>query len=144
MSKELDFAGYVLAWHAKAQAVADAKAAMKSLVDEELAMRKALAESVKTALGDKLKEGVNNYPTTAGTLKLTHKVKREIDEAAVSAAREAYALVNDAPVTFDTLIRVKYELDKRSYDKLAADGQAKRAVDTMVTSKPQTPELVLG
>lgn len=151
MSAPETFEQYVARWdglRAKAAALTAQKAALtkdidaelKTLTETEMAMRKAIAESVKTALGDKLKEGVNRFDMADGRkLKLTYAVTRAIDEAQIAVAREAYSKVNDAPVTFDELLRVKYELAKAEWNKLGAGG--KLAVSAMVTAKPAAPTL---
>ena len=135
-----DFLSYVAEWHSLQQQIEAAKAAMKPLVDKELKMRKALGESIATALGDKLKEGVNHYPLEDGrSLKFTYAVDRAVVEADIAPTREAYLLQNDRPVDFDALLRVKYELNKRDYDKLSPE--AKLIVSRMLTTKPKAPTI---
>lgn len=135
-----DFLAYVAEWYTLQQQIEAAKANMKPLVDKELKMRKALGESIATALGDKLKEGVNHYPLEDGrSLKFTYAVDRAIVEADISATREAYLLQNDRTVDFDSLLRVKYELSKREYDKLTPE--AKMIISRMLTVKPKAPTL---
>ena len=151
MSAPETFEQYVDRWdslRAKAAALTAQKAALtkdidaelKTLAETEMAMRKAIAESVRTALGDSLKEGVNRFDMADGRrLKFTYAVTRAIDESQIAVAKDAYAKVNDAPVTFDQLLRVKYELEKKEWNKLGAGG--KLAVSAMVTAKPAAPTL---
>lgn len=135
-----DFLAYVAEWYSLQQQIEAAKATMKPLVDKELKMRKALGESIATALGDKLKEGVNHYPLEDGrSLKFTYAVDRAIVEADIAPTREAYLLQNDRPIDFDALLRVKYELSKRDYDKLTPE--AKVIISRMLTVKPKAPTL---
>lgn len=151
MSEQETFEQYVDRWdglRAKAAALVAQKqeltktidAELKTLAENEMAMRKAIAESVKTALGEKLKEGVNRFPMADGRkLKFTYNLDRKIDEAQIAVAREEYSKVNDAPVTFDELLRVKYELAKTEWNKLGAGGKA--ALSAMITTKPSAPTM---
>lgn len=152
MSEEPEtFEQYVDRWDglkAKAAALVAQKQALtkeidaelKTIAETEMAMRKAIAESVKEALGDKLKEGVNRFDMADGRkLKFSYDLTRTIDESQIDVARQEYSKVNDAPVTFDELLRVKYELAKKEWNKLGAGGKA--AVSAMITTKPAAPTM---
>lgn len=135
------FEEYVLDWDGLVARIEAAKKDLKVLTDSEMTIRKAIAESVNKAVGG-LKEGVNTIPLGNGRkLKVTHTVKREIDQTMIPAVRETYNLLNDRPVVFDDLLRLKYELDKKSYDKLS--DEALKVVSRMVTAKPVAPVVVL-
>jgi len=109
-----------------------------SITPIEMLMRKSIAESVKTALGAKHKEGVNRFQMEDGkTLKLTYSVTRTIEEAEIKNARQAYAELNDTSVDFDACLRVKYELAKAEWNKLTDAG--KKALSRMITSKDAAP-----
>lgn len=137
---ELTFEQYVDAWDAKAKEIAKLKAKLKPLEAAEMQMRKAIEVSLKAAIGDELKEGVNDFTMVDGrTIKYTYSVERKISDAEVKNAREAYDKQNDKPVVFDQLLRVKYELDKKNWDTLS--GPAKVAVSCMITAKPKAPTL---
>ena len=134
------FLEYVAAWDAARAQIEQIEKTLKPLKAKELEMRKALAESIQTALGDKLKEGMNTYDLGDGrSLALGYMLDRKIEESEVASAREAYAQLNDRPVEFDALLRIKYELNKRDFDKLSAAGKA--AISDMVVTKPAAPTL---
>lgn len=138
----MTFEEYVQSWEDMTTQIAVLKKQLKPLTDKEMEMRRAIAESLKSALGDKLKEGVNNWTLPDGrTLKFEYKVKRDIAVAEIGNAREAYMTVNDRPVEFDDLLRIKYELEKKAWNKL--DGEAVKAVSRMVTAKEEAPALSL-
>lgn len=139
---EQSFEDYVKTWDNLVGRITQAKKDLKLLTDSEMVMRKGIAGSVGAAMTGGLKEGVNTFPMPDGRkLKVTRKVKREIDEALIGPTREAYALLNDNPVVFDTLLRVKYELAKAEWDKL--EGEAALVVSRMITSKDESPTVVL-
>lgn len=134
------FEEYVTAYDAVCAEVAAIEAKLKPLKAKELEMRKAIAASLDTALGEARVEGVNRFPMQDGrTLKYSYKVDRKIEESEIANAREKYSKQNDTPVTFDQLLRVKYELSKRDWDKLP--DAAKKAVSRMIVAKPATPSL---
>lgn len=127
------FEAYVAAW----EQVADAA---KRLKDLEMDMRKAIA----TSTFQNPKEGVNTHAMVDGRkLKLTHKYTRSVDEASIARARAEYELVNDRPVPFDNLLKVKYDLATTEYKKLELGSAAYLAVSHMVTVKPAAPALEL-
>jgi len=127
----------------KKRLTADIDAEIVKLAATEMTMRKAIANNVVTSLGDNLKEGVNNWNMSNGrSLKLTHKIDRKIDEAQIAMAREEYAKVNDSDgVTFDQLLRIKYELEVREFRKIEDKVGAALAVSRMLVSS--TPAHVL-
>ena len=108
--------------HAELQAIiADVEAALKPVKTAERKYRDSIAASMDAYLGEELKEGVNNYELSNGrTLKYTRTLERKVDDSALDTARKVYAEADDVPagVAFDDLLRVKYELDKRMYNKL--------------------------
>ena len=129
----------------KKRMTADIDAEIAKLAATEMTMRKAIANNVVTSLGDNLKEGVNNWNMSNGrSLKLTHKVDRKIDEAQIAMAREEYAKVNDSDgVTFDQLLRVKYELAVAEFRKIEDKVGAALAVSRMLVSSTPAPVLEL-
>lgn len=113
-------------------------AAIKELSTLEHAMRKAMVDVAFPTP----KEGVNDRVLADGRkLKATVKITRGINEAMIPLARSEYALLNDAPVEFDTLLKVKYELSVSAFRKLAGHSGALAAVSRMVTSKPAMPSV---
>jgi hypothetical protein len=136
------FEEYVAAWSTLRGQIQDNKQAMAATVAKELEMRKAITEALDKAIPG-LKEGVNKYPVAGvGVLSYTRKLKREVDETQIAVARAAFVALNtEQPIMFDEMLRTKYELDKKNWDKL--DEDAKRAVSTMITTTPSTPELEL-
>lgn len=115
---------------------------VKTLNEDERALRDSLAEGMRTFLGKDLKEGMNNYTlSNRRKLKFNNKVKREIVTPNISTAREAYAEAPDATIDFDRFLRVKYELDRKEFEKLVAGGPAAKAVAKMITSKYAAPEM---
>lgn len=134
------FLEYVNEWDELCALRAKLESQLAPVKAKELQMRKGIAESVKQALGDQLVEGVNNFPLGDGrTLKLTYKVDRSIAIESIEDARQAYGQLNDRPVEFDSLLRIKYELSKREFDKLGAAGKA--AIADMIIAKPAAPSL---
>lgn len=136
------FTDYVSEWDDLVDHIATLKKQLKVFTDKEMAMRKAIAESVQAAMADQWKEGMNTYPMPDGrNLKVNHKVTRTVEVSEIGPVRAAYELLNDRPITFDELLRVKYEIDKRNLDKL--EGEARNTVNRMITSKPAAPEVKL-
>lgn len=135
-----DFLTYVNTWDDLNAQIAKLKAKLKPLEDQEKKMRQALADSIKTALGEKLREGVNRYELPDGrAIKLTNKLDRKIEVAEIANAREAYSKQNDQPIPFDAILRTKFELDKREWDKLPDEAQ--KAISRMIITKPAMPTL---
>ena len=135
-----DFIDYVNKWDATKARMEELEKQLKPLNAKELEMRKAIATSIKGAM--QTKEGVNKYTLPDGrVLKLTLKIDRKIEEAAIAATRELFEQQNDTGgVTFDALLRVKYELSKRDFDKLPK--AAAKVASRMVVSKEAAPTLV--
>lgn len=139
------FTEYVDQWDSLVADINKAKAALKTLTDQELSMRKALADSVEQALGDKVREGTNYYELPDGRkLKVLVEYDRKVDAAQVDITRKEYATLNDVVVPFDDLIRVKYELSKTEFVKLAPASQAFKVVSDMITTKRKTPTVTLA
>ena len=125
------------AWEVLVAQVAELKAKLKPLAEAELEMRQ---ELVAAFTG--LKEGTNTFTLPdARIMKVVYKIERKIDESNVDNARAAFMALNDRAVDFDVLLRVKYELSKRSWDLLDAAG--KLAVSPMIIAKPQAPEVTI-
>lgn len=138
-----DFITYVEAWDALCGKIAEKKKELKEMTDSEMTMRKAIEASIETALGDAFKEGVNNYPLGDGrTLKVTRKIDRKIDPASLDLARDEYRKLNEAPVAFDDLLRIKYELEKKNFDKLS--GASYLAFSRAITEKNAAPTVELS
>lgn len=109
----------------------------KTVNESEREMRDGICESLRVFYGENLVEGMNTYKLSNGRkLKFTHKLDRKIDESRIQLARADY--VGD---DFDDLLRVKYELEKKAYDKL--DAEQKLAVSKMIETKPAAPTLVV-
>lgn len=136
----MTFEEYVSQWDDLAGQIAALKKQLKPLTDSEMAMRKAIVKSVAEALGSDWKEGTNTFKLADGrVLKIGYKLTREIAAAELPAAREEYSLLNDAPVAFDDLLRVKYELELREFRKL--EGQAAKVFSRVITTKEAAPEV---
>lgn len=136
-SKQMvEFIQYVEEWNQLCADIAKLEAKLKPLKAKEMAMRKAIVDSVGNA--QPLMEGMNSYQLDATRkLAIGYKLDRKIEEPAIALAREEYNKLNNRPVAFDQLLRVKYELNKRDYDKLSEPG--KLAVSRMITTKPAAP-----
>jgi hypothetical protein len=102
-----------------------------------------MRDSVRAALGDKFKEGMNNWPLTDGrVLKINCKIDRKIADSELETAKKEYGMLNDVPCTFDELLRIKYELDKKNFNKLT--GPAYKAFSRAVITSEQAPEVSLS
>jgi len=136
------FEEYVAKWDTLVAQIEVFKRQMKPLVEKEMEMRRAIHRQIAAAMGDLFKEGMNNYPMLDGRkLKVQNGIKREIDTIMIPVAREAYRLLNHREVPFDDLLRTKFELSKVDWNKVSVEGKA--AVSVMITSKPDTPSVVL-
>lgn len=114
----------------------------KSLSDMEMTMRKALFAATFPAP----KEGANTFELQDGRkLAATYKINRSIDESLVQATRAEYELLNERPVDFDELLKVKHELVTSAYRKLQpgeeAPGAAYIVISKMITAKPGSPTM---
>jgi hypothetical protein len=137
-----EFEKYVAEWDSLVGQIEQIKKQLKPLTDKEMEMRKSIHSSVCAALGDNLKEGTNTYTMPSGRkLKIVNNFKREIEVSMIPTAREAFSKLNDTSVSFDQLLRVKYELEKRAWSSLS--DAAKRAVSTMISTRPDTPQISL-
>lgn len=122
--------------------IAEVESTVKILKAEERIMRDGIAASLTTFFGKALKEGVNNYVlSNLRKLKFTYKVKREIEMSMVSVARAKFEAATDKVGSFDDLLRLKYELDKKAWNKIAAGGEASKAVSEMIVAKPEAPTI---
>lgn len=128
-------------WYEYQQLQAAVKDAMKAVDLAERELRDGIAASLKAFFADNLKEGTNNYVMSNGRkLKYTHKVDRKITEAELKNAREAYeAAAKEGDPTFDALLRLKYELAKKEWDKASDD--AVKAFSRCMTTKDAAPAL---
>lgn len=134
-----DFERFVNEWYDLQQLHEKIKDLIKPLAAAERKGRDGISESLVAFFGDGLKEGVNNYEMSNDRkLKYNHSIGREVDTAQIAVAREAYAKAGGT-VAFDDLLRVKYELDKRSYNKLGA--KELKAVSRMLVTKPKAATL---
>ena len=121
-------------------AIAEIKGLLKPLETAERKLRDGLAESLKTWLGENLKEGVNTYElSNLVKLKFENKIDRKIEISEIENARSAYdAIAGGAgTLSFDELLNTKYELAKSQYNKIG--DEAKHAVSRMIVSKPAAP-----
>lgn len=136
------FEEYVKDWDDTVAQIEALNETLKPLKAREMAMRKAIAASVQEALGADWKEGMNAYPLSSGRkLKVNNKLKRVIEVGEIEGTRAAFEALNDRPDSFDELLRIKYELDKRSFDKLS--DAARHVVSRMLVTKPEAPEVKL-
>ncbi len=137
------FNEYVQEWYKLKLKIKEERAALKTLTDKEMEMRKHIASAIQNVMGDEWKEGVNKFelPQGVGTVKINNKLTYEIVPDLMAAARESYERQNDRDFAFEALIRPKYELDKTIYNKLT--DQAKRSLSAMISIKPSTPEVDL-
>jgi hypothetical protein len=112
------------------------KAVAKLLADYEMSQRKTLFYHTFPAP----KEGANTFDLADGRkIKATHKINRTILEDQIGAARQAYSELNDRPVDFEDLLKVKYDLVVAPFRKL--EGPALLAVSRMVNAKDGAPDL---
>lgn len=128
-------------WHDLSQIVGFVKDTLKPLETQEREKRVAISSSLFTYFGDSLKEGVNNYPLSNGRkLKYSYGVDRKVAEAELEVAKKSYLdSAQPSDPKFDELLRIKYELEMKSFRKLSPEGRL--AVSRMVTSKPKSPTL---
>ena len=125
--------------------IAEVKDLLKPHETEERTKRDALAVSLNSYFGSKLKEGVNTYTLSNGRkLKYTYKVDRKVDNAQVAVARAAFDESVDKPtdMVFDEMLRVKYELAAASYKKVTGEA-AKLAVSRMLVTKAAASTLTV-
>lgn len=116
------------------------KAEAARLKDLEMTMRLAIMGSVKNHLGEAFKEGANTHKMADGRkITVTHKVNRTIDQTQIDVIREEYNRLNDRPIPFDDLLKVKYDLVIGPYRKL--DGKAAEIFSDLVTTKDGSPEV---
>lgn len=126
----------------KAKLTQHLDAELKLLTESEMTMRKSIAASVVAALGEAAKEGVNKYTLPDGRkLKLTVNKTRTIDPVSIALAREEWSKLNEhSKIDFDTVFRVKHELDKAMWNK-TTDGE-KLALSRCVVTKDAAPVVV--
>jgi hypothetical protein len=107
----------------------------KRLATEERKLRDALC----AAAFPKPTEGVNKRELVDGRIfKMTHKINRSVDEAAIPAMREALAKATNE-VTFDDIFKTKIDLQVGPYKKLAPELLV--IVNEAVVSKPGAPTI---
>ena len=130
-------------WYELQQLQEAVKQAMDGINKEERILRDRYAESLRSYFGDNLNEGVNTYTLSNDRkLKLTHKVDRKVEASALQEARKFYEeAAQPGDKAFDDVLRVKYELDKRNYDKLSP--AAAYAFSRCLVTKYATPTLSL-
>lgn len=129
------FEDYVERWQ-------QVKREARRLAEAEMAMRKAIMASIRNYQGDKFKEGANTIPLADGRkITGTHKINRSLSEDAIPLVRERYNELNDRPVEFDELLKVKHDLVVSAFRKL--EGQALAVVSDMITAKEGAPEVVV-
>lgn len=114
----------------------------KSLSQTEMTMRKALF----AATFPDPREGSNVFELPDGRkLAATYKINRTIDESLVQATRAEYELLNERPMDFDELLKVKHELVTSAYRKLQPGeedpGAAYIVISKMITAKPGSPTM---
>lgn len=115
----------------------------KALSETEMMMRKALFAATFPAH----KEGANTFVLEDGRkLTATHKINRTIDETLIQPTRAEYELLNDRPVAFDDLLKVKHELVTSAFRKIQpaqdeAPSPAYTIISKMITAKPGSPSM---
>lgn len=136
------FYDYVVDWDKLVAQIEEVKAGLRKLTQAELPIRKQIAEAIGNAMPGGLQEGINHYTLRDGRkLKVTRAIDRKIDESEVVPVREAYMMLNNNPVPFDTLLRIKYELAKTEWSKL--DGGAQKIISRMLVTKDAAPTVEL-
>lgn len=120
-------------WHHSLQKAIEAK----SVIEYEQELRKEVAALFFL----EPKEGVNNFDLDAGyKLKLTHKIDRKLDEAALDAVKAK--LREEFQVNPDALVVMKPSLDTKAYKGLClTNPDAAKVFDTALTIKPASPTL---
>jgi hypothetical protein len=108
----------------------------KSVIENEQALRKEVA-ALFFPTPD---EGANTYELTQGyKLKLTHKIDRKLDEAALDAVKLQLREMNVNP---DALVEMKPSLVLKAYKGLAqVNPEAIKVFDQALTIKPASPTL---
>lgn len=122
-------------WNAVKLAMEPIKEQLKPLADRESALRRELATHFTDVV-----EGSKNSIQLAGgySLKLTHKVKREVDETAFKSLSEDF---KKEGLPIDLLFRSKHELEKAVYTKLPAEQKEK--IDSLLVVKNESPTIEL-
>ena len=110
----------------------------KKMAEEEMALRKLVA----AAFFPEPVEGANTSALNGGwTLKLTYKIDRKLDEAAMPAV---YAKLREMGINPDPLVRFKPELETKAYKGLAKINEAAaKVMDAALVIKPGSPTLEL-
>jgi len=87
-------------------------------------------------------EGTNKVELEQGwTLKLTHKIDRKVDEAALPAVQEQLRLLEINP---DPLVKMKPDLDTKAYKALKlVNPDAAKVFEQALIIKPASPTLEL-
>jgi hypothetical protein len=119
------------------QAMESAEAA-KVMVAREQALRKEVVEMFfPTPV-----EGTNNFELAAGyKLKLTYKLDRKLDDAALPAVMQK---VRDLGINTDELLSFKPSLDTKAYRVFTQlHPEASKVFDEALTVKPGSPVLEL-
>jgi DNA-binding ferritin-like protein (Dps family) len=122
--------------------IAEVKQLLKTAEVEEREKRDAIAASLTTFFGADLKEGMNTYVlSNKRKLKFKNGIDRKIDESQVEVARAAYEAATDkTDVTFDSLLRAKYELAAAPFKKVTG-AESALAISRMLVVKSSTPSI---
>ena len=133
------FIKYIDQWDGLVAEIEVLKKALKPLVEKEMEMRKAIVGSIDAT--QPITEGTNKFLLTdMRKLKIVQKINRMIETPAIEATRALFLEQNDTGgVTFDELLRVKYDLAKAKFDKLPE--AAALIASRMITTKLAAPEL---
>ena len=133
------FIKYIDQWDGLVAEIEVLKKTLKPLVEKEMEMRKAIVGSIDAT--QPIAEGTNKFLLTdMRKLKIVQKINRTIETPAIEATRALFLEQNDTGgVTFDELLRVKYELAKAEFDKLPE--AAALIASRMITTKSAAPEL---
>ena len=109
---------------------------------ELIAVAQALSKQVAEAFFPDPKEGVNSVELDADwKLKLTYKIDRKVDEAALTSVKEQ---LRERNVNLDPLIRMKPELATAAYKSLLlVDPESVLIFDQALIIKSASPTLEL-
>jgi hypothetical protein len=108
----------------------------KSIIENEQALRKEVASLFFLDP----QEGTNTYDLPAGyKLKLTHKIDRKVDEAALEAVKVQLKEIN---ISIDTLIKYEPKLETKTYKGLKqVNAEAAKVFEQALIVKPASPTL---
>jgi hypothetical protein len=121
-------------WYTSLMAAKEAKL----VIEKEQVLRKKVSDE----FFPEPEEGVNTIELAGGwKLKLTHKIDRKLDEAALPAIQ---AQLKEMGINFDTVVRYKPDLDTKVYKSMKThNAEAIKVFDQCLTIKPASPTMEL-